>query len=68
MTLAHADEVEVMAEDKSGETRAQITVVMPPDLLDWLKVEAGRKGIKPSALLRMWALERREQQEREARP
>lgn len=55
-----------MPEDSSAEPRAQITVVMSHDLLEWIRAEASQRELKPSTLIRLWLLERRAEQEREA--
>jgi len=61
-------EVEEMTE-RDGARPPQITVVLTPELVDRLRGSAARKGVKPSVLLRMWAIEHldEEDKEREAR-
>jgi len=42
----------------------QLTVIFEPDVLEKLDNHARRKGLSPSTLLRMWAIERLEQEEK----
>jgi len=62
-------EVEEMTE-RDGTRPPQITVVLTPELVERLRASAARKGVKPSVLLRMWAIEQldAEDTERAARP
>jgi len=57
MDVAGVDEViEMVTGD--GTRPPQITVVLTPELVERLRASAARKGVKPSVLLRMWAIER----------
>jgi len=50
-------EVEEMTEREGGRA-PQITVVLTPEIVERLRGVAARKGVKPSVLLRMWAIEK----------
>lgn len=56
-------EVDEMQHERSGRA-PQITVVLTPELVERLKEAATRKGVKPSVLLRMWAIEKLDEEER----
>ncbi len=71
-TMVESSLVEVEEEmtEREGARPPQITVVLTPDLVERLRASAARKGVKPSVLLRMWAIEQldAEDTERAARP
>ena len=60
-------EFDEMDEQKS-ERAPQITVVLTPELAQRVKAAAARKGLKPSVLMRMWVIEKLQEDERGSRP
>ncbi len=57
-------EVEEMVE-REGVRPPQITVVLTPELVERLRSSAARKGVKPSVLLRMWAIEHLDEEDKD---
>jgi hypothetical protein len=50
---------------RDAKKKVQVTVVFPdPTVFDRLEAEAARKGLAVSGLIRMYAMERLEQEER----
>jgi hypothetical protein len=45
--------------------KSQLTVVFPPETLDELEQSARRKGLAPSALIRMWVIQQLDREARE---
>jgi hypothetical protein len=66
MVVSSFVEVKEMAE-RDGARPPQITVVVTPDLVERLRASAMRKGVKPSVLLRMWAIEKLNEEDRNGR-
>ncbi len=62
--VAVMSEVLEMAEG-DGARAPQITVVLTPELVERLRTSAARKGVKPSVLLRMWAIEKLDEEDKE---
>jgi len=65
MVAVLAKEELEMAEQDSARA-PQITVVLTPELVERLRASAARKGVKPSVLLRMWAIEKLDEEARSA--
>jgi len=67
--LAEGQRVEVVdvADEKEGTRPPQITVVLTPEIVDRLRGAAARKGVKPSVLLRIWALEKLDEEDQRIR-
>jgi|GEM_PF-5520551 len=42
-----------------------LQIRMEPELEDRIKKSAGKKGLKPSQLLRMWAIEKLDEEDKE---
>ena len=64
MTGSSLIEVEEMTEREGGRA-PQITVVLTPEIVERLRGVAARKGVKPSVLLRMWAIEKLNEEDKE---